>query len=146
MNLNSDVWFEKLVLMFQKEVADRIIGKYNSSSYGRLSIISNWKLDIKKITDIKPSSFYPKPKVNSSLLVFSPKTEYFKLDNVHSLEKITRIFFNQRRKKIKKPFSQIFNNPEYIANKLNINLDLRPQNIKNETYYLIAKEFENLRH
>ena len=71
LNLNSDVWFEKLVLMFQKEVADRIIGKYNSSSYGRLSIISNWKLDIKKITDIKPSSFYPKPKVNSSLLVFS---------------------------------------------------------------------------
>ena len=48
--------------------------------------------------------------------------------------------------RIKKPFSQIFNNPEYIANKLNINLDLRPQNIKNETYYLIAKEFENLRH
>ena len=80
------------------------------------------------------------------MLVFSPKVEYFKLDNVSSLEKITRIFFNQRRKKIKKPFSQIFNNPEYIANKLNINLDLRPQNIKNETYYLIAKEFENLRH
>ena len=146
LNLNSDIWFEKLVLMFQKEVADRIISKCNSSSYGRLSIISNWKLDIQKITDIKPNSFYPKPKVDSSLLVFSPKIEYFKLDNIRSLEKITRIFFNQRRKKIKKPFAQIFDNPEHIAKKLNIDLNLRPQNIKNETYYLIAKEFENLRH
>jgi 16S rRNA (adenine1518-N6/adenine1519-N6)-dimethyltransferase len=93
--------------MFQKEVADRIISKYNSSNYGRLSILANWKLDIKKIIDIKPNSFYPKPKVDSSLLFFSPKKNFLKIKNPNNLEKITRIFFNHRRKMIKKPFNQI---------------------------------------
>ena len=71
LNLNDEkIWFSNLILMFQKEVADRIISSYNKSSYGRLSIIANWKLDIKKIIDIKPNSFSPKPKVDSSLLIF----------------------------------------------------------------------------
>ena len=64
-NLKDNFWFESLVLMFQKEVADRIIAKFNTSSYGRLSIICNWKLNIKKICDIKPGSFSPRPKVDS---------------------------------------------------------------------------------
>ena len=145
LNLNSNFWFSKLVLMFQKEVADRIISKNNQSDYGRLSVISNWKLNVKKIFDIKPSSFYPKPKVESSLLVFTPKEDYLRLKSSKTLEKITRIFFNQRRKKIKKPYNQLFKNNVEYAKKLNINLDLRPQNLDNETYYLLAKEFENLR-
>ncbi len=146
LSINSDPWFEKLVLMFQKEVADRIISEYDTSSYGRLSIISNWKLDVKKIIDIKPSCFFPKPKVNSSLLIFTPKQKFFKLKNVNSLEKITRIFFNHRRKKVKKPFYQIFNNGDEVAKKLKIDLNLRPQNLKKEDYYMIAQEFEKLKH
>ena len=145
LNLKSNFWFSKLVLMFQKEVADRIISKSNQSDYGRLSILSNWKLNVKKIFDIKPYSFYPKPKVESSLLVFSPKEDYLQLESSKTLEKITRIFFNQRRKKIKKPYNQLFENNVEYAKKLNINLDLRPQNLDHETYYLLAKEFENLR-
>ena len=145
LNLKCNFWFSKLVLMFQKEVADRIISKSNQSNYGRLSVISNWKLNVKKIFDIKPCSFNPKPKVESSLLVFTPKEDYLKLKSSKTLEKITRIFFNQRRKKIKKPYNLLFNNNIEYANKLNIDLDLRPQNLDNETYYLLAKEFENLR-
>ena len=132
--------------MFQKEVADRIISEYNTSNYGRLSIISNWKLDIKKIIDIKPNCFFPKPKVISSLLIFTPKQDFLRLNNIQSLEKITRIFFNHRRKKVKNPFKQIFNNADNIAKKLKIDLNLRPQNLKKEDYYMIAKEFENLKH
>ena len=76
-NLNDQkIWFRNFILMFQKEVADRILSKYNSSNYGRLSIIANWKLDIKKIIDIKPNSFSPKPKIDSSLLFFSPKKNF----------------------------------------------------------------------
>ena len=71
LNIKSSFWFEKLILMFQKEVADRIISTHNMSNYGRLSIISNWKLNIKKVIDIKPISFSPKPKVNSTLLMFN---------------------------------------------------------------------------
>ena len=130
--------------MFQKEVADRIIAQYNSAKYGRLTILANWKLDIKKIVDIKPVSFYPRPKVDSSLLLFSPKKNFLRLKNPLNLEKITRVFFNQRRKMIKKPFNQLFNNST-ISAKLNIDLSLRPQNLNLETYYKLAKEYEKLR-
>ena len=144
-NLNSDLWFDKLILLFQKEVADRIISDYNTSYYGRLSIISNWKLNIKKIIDIKPSSFNPKPKVDSTLLLFTPKEKFFKLKNSESIENVTRIFFNQKRKKIKKPLNKLFKNSEKIAKKLRLNLDLRPQNLDHETYFKLADELEKLR-
>ena len=146
LNLDKNkFWFSCLILMFQKEVADRIIAKFNSSKYGRISILSNWKLEIKKICDIKPTSFLPRPKVNSSLIYFKPKQFFFNIENPKNLEKITRIFFNQRRKMLKKPFNQLFNGNIEIARKLNINLSLRPQNINFETYYKLAMEYENLR-
>tara|TARA_B100001121_G_scaffold242283_1_gene216685 strand:- start:3106 stop:3894 length:789 start_codon:yes stop_codon:yes gene_type:complete len=145
LNLDNKVWFEKLILMFQKEVADRIISEFNTSTYGRLSIICNWRLNIKKIIDIKPSSFKPKPKVESTLLIFTPKEKFFKLNSPKTIEKITRIFFNQKRKKIKKSFNHLFGNADLVAEKLRIDLNLRPQNLNFEDYYSIAKEFENLR-
>ena len=144
-NLKDRFWFDCLILMFQKEVADRIIAKFNTSKYGRLSIISNWKLNIKKICDIKPEAFYPKPKINSSLLFFYPKKDFIKLNDPNNLEKITRIFFNQRRKMLKKPFNQLFNGDQRVLEKLKINLNLRPQNLNLETYYKLAYEYENLR-
>jgi len=142
---NKSFWFSKLILMFQKEVADRIIAKINTSNYGRLSILSNWKLDIKKIMNISRNSFFPKPKIESSLLIFSPKNKFYKITNPKNLEMITRVFFNQRRKMIKKPFKQIFEDPDEIAKKLSINLNLRPQNLSPDMYYKITKEYENLR-
>ena len=145
LNLNRNVWFEKLILMFQKEVADRIISKFNTSTYGRLSIMCNWRLNVEKIIDIKPNSFKPRPRVNSSLLIFTPKVKFFKLNSPKTIEKITRIFFNQKRKKIKKSFNLLFNNANIVAEKLKIDLNLRPQNLNYEDYYLIAKEFESLR-
>ena len=144
-NLRDNFWFECLILMFQKEVADRIIAEFNSSNYGRLSVICNWKLNIKKICDIKPEAFFPKPKINSSLLFFYPKKSFVKINDPNSLEKITRVFFNQRRKMLKKPYNQIFNGNQKVLNKLNINLNLRPQNLSLETYYNLACEYEKLR-
>tara|TARA_B110000438_G_C15794608_1_gene642301 strand:+ start:590 stop:1378 length:789 start_codon:yes stop_codon:yes gene_type:complete len=144
-NLDKQVWFDKLILMFQKEVANRIIAKSNTSNYGRLSILSHWKLNIEKIMDISPKCFFPRPKVDSTLLVFSPKKNFFELQDSKNLEMITRVFFNQRRKMIKKPFNQIFNNPYKISEKFNIDLNLRPQNIEPELYYKLTKEYEDLR-
>ena len=144
-NLKDKFWFNCLVLMFQKEVADRIIAKFNSSNYGRLSIICNWKLNIKKICDIKPQAFFPKPKIDSSLLFFSPKENFVNIKDPKNLEKVTRIFFNQRRKMLKKPFNQLFNGDQNIIKKLKIDLNLRPQNLNYETYYKLIQEFENLR-
>ena len=141
----DEFWFNNLILMFQKEVADRIIAKFNTSDYGRLSILSNWKLNIKKIFDIKPESFSPKPKIDSSLLLFTPKNKFFKIKDSKNLEKVTRIFFNQRRKMLKKPFNQLFNGNLNILDKLNIDLKQRPQNLNFETYYNLAFEYEKLR-
>tara|TARA_B100001094_G_scaffold323102_1_gene373406 strand:- start:488 stop:1276 length:789 start_codon:yes stop_codon:yes gene_type:complete len=144
-NINKEFWFNELILMFQKEVADRIIAKSNTSNYGRLSILSNWKLNVEKIIDIKPESFSPRPKIESSLLLFFPKKNFFNLKDPKNLEMITRIFFSQRRKMIKKPFNQLFNNSKKISEKLGLDLNLRPQNLEPEIYYKITNEYENLR-
>ena len=138
-------WFKSLILMFQKEVADRIISQVNSKNYGRLSILSEWRLKIEKIIDINPSCFLPKPKIQSTLLKFTPKNDYFIFNNPKNLEKVTRIFFSHRRKMLKKPFNQLFNGDQKILNKLKIDLNLRPQNLDLETYYKLTNEYENLR-
>ncbi len=143
-NLDQKNWYENYILMFQKEVANRILATTNSKEYGRLSILSNWKLDIKKILDINASCFMPKPKVTSTLLKFTPKKKFLKLKNPKNLEVVSRVFFNQRRKKIKNPLNQLFKKPDIIIEKLKLNINLRPQNLSPETYYLIAEEYEKL--
>jgi len=142
---NKNFWFDNLVLMFQKEVAERIIAKFNTKNYGRLSILSNWKLEIEKICDVQPSSFFPKPKVDSSVLLLKPKLDFFPLSNPKNLEKLTRTFFMHRRKMLKKSYNLLFKGNLDIAKKLNIDLNLRPQNLNFETYYKLSEEFENLR-
>ena len=143
-NINNKFWFDTLILMFQKEVADRIIAKFNTANYGRLSILSNWKLNVKKILDVNPESFSPKPKIKSTILLFVPKNNFHKIKDPKNLEKITRIFFSHRRKMLKKPFNQVFNGDQKILEKLNFNLNMRPQNLDYETYYKLAQEYEKL--
>ena len=140
----DEFWFNNLILMFQKEVADRIIAKFNTSDYGRLSILSNWKLNVEKICDIKPESFSPRPKIDSSLLFFSPKKNFYKIKDPKNLEKVTRIFFNHRRKMLKKPFNQLFNGDQRVLSELKIDLNLRPQNLDFDTYYQLTCAYENL--
>ena len=141
---DKNFWFDSLILMFQKEVADRIISKFNSSKYGRLSILTNWKLSVDKICDIKSSSFFPKPKVDSSLLIFKPKKNFHQFKNPKNLEKVTRVFFNQRRKKLKTPFNILFKDNIEIQKSLNIDLNLRPHNLSQEIYYKLTEEYEKL--
>ncbi len=136
---------KRFILMFQKEVADRILADCNSKNYGRLSIICSWKLNTKKIIDIDPNSFYPIPKIKSSLLILEPKSNYFELENPKNLEHITNVFFNQKRKMIKKPLKILFKNYEKVANELSLDLNLRPQNLTNLTYYKICSYYEKLK-
>ncbi|MDC0915298.1 16S rRNA (adenine(1518)-N(6)/adenine(1519)-N(6))-dimethyltransferase RsmA [Candidatus Pelagibacter sp.] len=143
--LKNDYWFSDLILMFQKEVADRIIAQFNTSTYGRLSILANWRLKINKICDVSPESFSPRPKIQSSLIHFTPKKNFAEIKDPLNLEKITRIFFSHRRKMLKKPFNQIFNGNTHILNKFNIDLSLRPQNLDFDTYYKLTIEYEKLR-
>ena len=145
LNIKEKIWFDCLILMFQKEVADRIISNFNTKSYGRLTVLANWRLDIKKICEISPVSFQPKPKIDSTVLFFRPKKKFFLFKNSKNLEKMTRIFFMHRRKMIKKPYRQLFNKDDSIASKIGIDLNLRPQNLDFETYFKLTEEYENLR-
>ncbi len=139
---NLDIFCKKFILMFQKEVADRIIAEVNSKNYSRLSIISNWKMNIKKIRDIDPKNFNPVPKVQSTILTFEPKKKFFKIRDGKNLEHVTNVFFNQKRKMIKKPMKVLFKNYEEISKEIYLNLNLRPQNLSNLTYYKICSMYE----
>jgi len=141
---NLNLICKKLILMFQKEVADRIIADVGFKNYGRLSILSSWRMNIRKIKDVSPASFFPSPKVKSTILLMEPKKKFFKIKEPKNLEFITKVFFNQRRKMIKKPLNLIFNNAYNIANKLNLNLNDRPQNLSPSIYFKICEEYENL--
>ncbi|OUX38599.1 MAG: ribosomal RNA small subunit methyltransferase A [Candidatus Pelagibacter sp. TMED273] len=141
---DKELPYKELIFMFQKEVAQRILAQKDSKDFGRLSIISGWRLNVEKMFDINPSCFYPKPKVTSTLIKFMPKKNYFKFNNYENLEKITNVFFNQRRKKIKSAFKKLFRNPEYISKKLKIDNNLRPENLSPEEYYEITREYESL--
>ena len=141
--LNNKVKFNKLILMFQKEVANRIIAKVNTKDYSRITILANWKFNIKKIFDISPECFFPKPKIKSTLLEFIPKKNIIKLRNPKNLENITKIFFSQRRKMVKKNFTRLFKDYVGLQNKINIKLTDRPQNISVDKFLTLVKEYEN---
>ena len=131
--------------MFQKEVADRIIAKTQTREYGRLSILSNWRLEIKKHFNISKNCFFPKPKINSTLLSFKPKKLYaFNLKNPKNLEKVTRILFSNRRKMINKNFNKLFKEKISLVQNLNIDLSKRPEELSNEIFYKIAVQYEKL--
>tara|TARA_B100000963_G_scaffold162814_1_gene141484 strand:+ start:6304 stop:7089 length:786 start_codon:yes stop_codon:yes gene_type:complete len=143
--LNSNLAVSKMILMFQKEVAERIIANVNSKDFSRITILTNWRFDITKITDVKPNSFFPKPKINSTVLEFTPKKKIFEIKDPKNLEKITKIFFSQRRKMIKKPINILFKNFKFDYKKFNIKPSDRPQNLNVDKYLKIVKEYETLR-
>ena len=143
--LNNELSVSKMILMFQKEVAERIIADVNSKNYSRITILSKWKFNIRKVTDVKPNSFFPKPKVYSTVLEFIPKEKIHKIKDPGNLEKITKIFFSQRRKMIKKPINILFKKFKFDYKKFNINPSDRPQNLNVDKYLKIVNEYENLR-
>ena len=136
--------YKKLILMFQKEVAEKILAKFNTSNYGRLAIITAARLKITNSFEVSPNSFYPIPKVKSTVLVFEPFiNENFKVKNIKNLEEISHIFFSRKRKMINKAFNKLFKDPTEMAKKLNINLSLRPNELTPNEYFKIVKLFED---
>ena len=136
--------FNTLIFMFQKEVADRILAKSGSKTFSRLSVLCNWRLTITKHFDVSPNSFKPKPKITSTVLSFVPKKDIFFLKNPKNLEKITRVLFSNRRKKVNKNFAKLFHEKEVIAKELGLNLNKRPEQLTNEMFYKIAVKYEKL--
>ena len=144
--LNLKNWPSKVsdyIFMFQKELGEKIIGKFHSPNYGRLSILSNFRLNISKKFLVSPNCFFPKPKVMSMVIHFKPKlNEKFKIKEIKNLEKITNILFSNKRKMINKNITKILDK-KTLAKIPYLNLGLRPAEIKPEIYYKITELYES---
>ena len=129
--------FESIIIMVQREVADRLSAKVSTKFYGRTSVLVQLHSNVKKIFDVSPENFYPKPKVNSSIIELSPKSNLnFNYENIDELLKIC---FAQRRKKLKNNLNKIsHSNLKKITNS-GIDLNLRPQNISIDNYLMMSK-------
>ena len=134
--------YTNLIFMFQRELGERIIAKHKTKNYGRLSILSNFRLDTIKKFFVSPNCFSPIPKVNSMVINFKPKNKYkFYFQNIDNLEKITNIFFSNKRKMINKNIKKLLSDNK-IATISNLNINYRPADIKPETYYKITELYE----
>ena len=130
--------FDLLTLMFQKEVADRIVAKQGSKNYGRLSILTNWLTKSKKLFDIPSKAFIPRPKITSSVIQLKPLHKPLYDVSFESIEKITQMAFSQRRKMIKTSLKKV--NGQIILKELNISPNLRPENLSIIDFCKIAKK------
>ena len=134
--------FKDIIFMFQKEVGEKIYSKFPSSKYGRLSIITKYRLNIVKKFFVSPNCFFPKPKINSVVIHFIPKIQkYYKIKNLKNLEEITNIFFSNKRKMINKNIKKILNKNE-IKELKNLDTTCRPSELKPEIFYKITELFE----
>lgn len=135
--------YEKLILMFQKEVGDRICAKNNTKSYGKLSILSQWKSEVHKLFEISSGSFFPAPKVKSLLLEFIPYKNLENADQLDLFSEMLSIIFSQRRKTVIKMLAKFFNDAEKILYDLGYDNNTRAEQISVEDYvkiFLIYKK------
>ncbi len=134
--------FSDLIFMFQKEVGEKIVAKFPSKHYGRLTIISNYNLKIIKKFLVSANCFFPKPKVTSMIIHFkTKKNEIFNIKNISNLEKITKILFSNRRKMINKKIKEILSYQK-IKRISKLDLNLRPEKVSPERFYEITELYE----
>ena len=135
--------WKEMILMVQKEVAERITAKINTKNYGRLSIMVNLNNDVKKLLTVKPSSFIPRPKVDSTVIKISPKNKDINI-NTEIFENIVKTCFSQRRKKVKNNLDQLNINTISLLELSNIDPDIRAENIDIEGFIRISRNYEEL--
>jgi 16S rRNA (adenine1518-N6/adenine1519-N6)-dimethyltransferase len=99
-------WYDRLVLMFQREVAERITAAPGSKTYGRLSVLAGWRTQARMLFDIAPSAFVPPPKVTSSLVEFVPRSAPLACD-ARALQRVTEAAFGQRRKMLRQSLKSL---------------------------------------
>ena len=130
--LKNSSKFTKLTMMFQKEVAKRLIAKPGTKNYGRLSVISQLKTKVKILFDIPDTAFFPKPKVQSSLVQFVPHENKKYNFNFEKMEQLTRIVFSKKRKMIRTIFKK--EGGSSFLKSININPNIRPENLTLEEF------------
>jgi 16S rRNA (adenine1518-N6/adenine1519-N6)-dimethyltransferase len=137
--------FESLTLMFQKEVAARLIAPHDTADYGRLSVMCQWKANIKKLFDLPPGAFIPAPKVTSTVVQLTPRLPR---ENISwgALEKVTKAAFSQRRKMLRSSLKSFFASPQVLLEKAKINPERRAENLSLQEFCTLTVEWEKMQH
>lgn len=144
--LSLEPWpppFSSLTLMFQKEVAQRIVARPGESAYGRLSVLCQWRCTVVRLFDVNRAAFTPSPKVTSSIVQLHPRPTPLVACGLRSLEAVTAAAFGQRRKMLRSSLKHVFSHPESILAKLGYDGAARAEELPVEAFARLAREFEH---
>jgi 16S rRNA (adenine1518-N6/adenine1519-N6)-dimethyltransferase len=134
-------WYDALVLMFQREVAERIVARPGNKQYGRLAVVTGWRTEAKIMFDVAPSAFVPPPKVTSSIVRLVPRATPLPCD-LTALERITAAAFGQRRKMLRQSLRALAHDPQPILATAGIDPTARAEEIPVEGFVALANAFE----
>jgi 16S rRNA (adenine1518-N6/adenine1519-N6)-dimethyltransferase len=134
-------WYRSMTLMFQREVAERIVSLGRSKAYGRLSVLANWRTETRILFDIDPRAFVPAPKVVSSLVHFLPRLQPLTC-NIETLEKVTAAAFGQRRKMLRQSLKTLGTDPAALLEKAGIEGTRRAEEIDIAGFVALARALD----
>ncbi|WP_213774709.1 16S rRNA (adenine(1518)-N(6)/adenine(1519)-N(6))-dimethyltransferase RsmA [Bradyrhizobium sp. dw_78] len=137
-------WYETMVLMFQREVAERIVARENTEAYGRLGVLANWRAETKILFDISPAAFVPQPQVTSSVVRLIPRSQPEPCDR-KTLEMVTAAAFGQRRKMLRQSLKSLPVDPARLGAAAHIDLTQRAETIPVGGFVAMARELSNIR-
>jgi 16S rRNA (adenine1518-N6/adenine1519-N6)-dimethyltransferase len=137
-------WYDMMVLMFQREVAERIVARENDEAYGRLAVLANWRAETKILFDISPAAFVPQPKVTSSLVRLVPRATPEPCDR-RTLEQVAAAAFGQRRKMLRQSLKSLPAEPARLAAAADIDLTRRAETVSVSGFVAMARELANIR-
>ena len=136
--------FSKYILMFQKEVAERLVSEKNKKTYSRISVLTQWFYEVKLLFNVPRTAFIPKPKVDSSIIMLKPRPKPLYPANIKFLQKVLSCCFGYRRKMLKKSLSFIHPEAEKILNRAGINTNLRAEDLSIKQFCDISRELEKI--
>jgi 16S rRNA (adenine1518-N6/adenine1519-N6)-dimethyltransferase len=133
-------WYDQMVLMFQREVAERLVAAPGSKTYGRLSVLTGWRTQAKILFDVAPSAFVPAPKVTSSVVRLVPRAESTPCD-ASALQRVTEAAFGQRRKMLRQSLKSLGTDPLALLEAAGIEPTERAEQIAVEGFVRLACAF-----
>jgi len=137
-------WYDMMVLMFQREVAERIVARENDEAYGRLAVLANWRAETKILFDISPAAFVPQPKVTSSVVRLVPRMTPEPCDR-RALQQVAAAAFGQRRKMLRQSLKSLPAEPARLAAAADIDLTRRAETVPVSGFVAMARELANIR-
>jgi len=137
-------WYDMMVLMFQREVAERIVAREDEEAYGRLAVLANWRAETRILFDISPAAFVPQPKVTSSVVRLVPRPSPEPCDR-RALEQVAAAAFGQRRKMLRQSLKSLAVDPARLAGAAGVDATRRAETVPVSGFVAMARELTDIR-